>query len=83
MHRLGALVLTFGLGLIILKYINHQSEKIKLAAKLLATALLAQLAIGVVMVWSSIALVLATAHNAFAAILLLAFVNLMYTIKFR
>ena len=83
MHRLGALVLTLGLGLIIFKYINHKSEKIKLAAKLLALALLAQLTIGVVMVWSSIALVLATAHNAFAAILLLAFVNLMYTIKFR
>ena len=83
MHRLGALVLTFGLGLIIIKYINHQSEKIKFAAKLLAAALLAQLTIGVVMVWSSIALVLATAHNAFAAVLLLAFVNLMYAIKFR
>ena len=82
-HRLGALVLTFGLGLIVLKYIGHQSEKVRIAAKLLAAALLAQLAIGVVMVWSSIALVLATAHNAFAAILLLAFVNLMYTIKFR
>ena len=62
---------------------GHQSEKVRIAAKLLAAALLAQLAIGVLMVWSSIALVLATAHNAFAAILLLAFVNLMYTIKFR
>ena len=83
MHRLGAFVLVLGLGLIILKYINHQSQKIRLAAKFLLVALLAQLIIGVVMVWSSIALVLATAHNAFAAILLLAFVNLMYTIKFR
>ena len=83
MHRLGAFVLVLGLGLIILKYINHQSQKIRLAAKFLLVALLAQLIIGVVMVWSSIALVFATAHNAFAAILLLAFVNLMYTIKFR
>jgi len=83
MHRLGAVVLTLGLGLIILKYINHQSGKIRFAATLLALALLTQLIVGVVMVWSGIALVLATAHNAFAAILLLAFVNLMYTIKFR
>jgi len=83
MHRLGALVLTLGLGLIVLKYIKHQSKKISFAAKLLALALFAQLIVGVVMVWSGIALVLATAHNAFAAVLLLAFVNLMYTIKFR
>ena len=83
MHRFGALVLTLGLGLIIFKYINHQSEQVRLAAKMLAAALVAQLIIGVVMVWSSIALVFATAHNAFAAILLLALVNLMYTIKFR
>ena len=83
MHRLGALVLTLGLGLIVLKYIKHQSEKISFAAKFLALALFAQLIVGVAMVWSGIALVLATAHNAFAAVLLLAFVNLMYAIKFR
>ncbi len=83
MHRLGALVLTFGLGWIVFNYANHQAQEIKVAARLLGLALLSQLIIGVVMVWSGIALVFATAHNAFAAILLLAFVNLVHAIKYR
>jgi heme A synthase len=46
-------------------------------------ALLAQLAIGVLMVWFGIPLFLATAHNAFAALLLLSFINLLYTVKLK
>ena len=82
-HRLGAVALTLGLGVIIFKYIKNPSIKVKNAALVLAAALFFQLLIGIVMVWSGIALSLATAHNAFAALLLLSFLNLVYTIKYR
>ena len=82
-HRLGAVALTLGLGVIIFKYIKNPSIKVKNAALVLAATLFFQLLIGIVMVWSGIALSLATAHNAFAALLLLSFLNLVYTIKYR
>ena len=82
-HRLGAIALTLGLGVIIFKYIKNPSTRVRKAALILAAALFFQLLIGVVMVWSGIALSLATAHNAFAALLLLSFLNLVYTIKYR
>jgi cytochrome c oxidase assembly protein subunit 15 len=82
-HRLGAVAVTLGLGVIIFKYLKSTSTRVKNAALVLAVALLFQLVIGIVMVWSGIALSLATAHNAFAALLLLSFLNLVYTIKHR
>ena len=82
-HRLGAVALTLGLGVIVFKYIKGPSTRAKKAALILAAALFFQLLIGLVMVWSGIALSLATAHNAFAALLLLSFLNLVYTIKDR
>ena len=82
-HRLGAIALTLGLGVIVFKYIKSPSIRIKNAVLVLAAALFFQLLIGIVMVWSGIALSLATAHNAFAALLLLSFLNLVYTIKYR
>ncbi len=82
-HRLGAIALTLGLGVIVFKYAKSTSNKTRRAALVLATALFFQLLIGIVMVWSGIALSLATAHNAFAALLLLSFLNLLYTIKHR
>ena len=82
-HRMGAIVALFLLGGIGIKYLSHNHEPVQSAAKYFLAALIIQLMIGVVMVWTSINLSLATAHNAFAAILLLSFINLLYSIKYR
>lgn len=82
-HRLGAVVVFFVLGAIGLKYLSNSNQQIKIAASYFLVALVTQLIIGIVMVWSSINLSLATAHNAFAAILLLSFINLLYSLKHR
>ena len=82
-HRMGAIVALFLLGSIGIKYLSHKHKSVQSAAKYFLAALIIQLMIGVVMVWTSINLSLATAHNAFAAILLLSFINLLYSIKYR
>jgi cytochrome c oxidase assembly protein subunit 15 len=82
-HRMGAIVALFLLGSIGIKYLSHKHKPVQSAAKYFLVALIIQLMIGVVMVWTSINLSLATAHNAFAAILLLSFINLLYSIKYR
>ena len=82
-HRLGAVVVFFVLGAIGLKYLSNSNQQIKIAASYFLVALVTQLIIGIFMVWSSINLALATAHNAFAAILLLSFINLLYSLKHR
>jgi cytochrome c oxidase assembly protein subunit 15 len=82
-HRMGAIVALFLLGSIGIKYLSHNHKPVQSAAKYFLVALIIQLMIGVVMVWTSINLSLATAHNAFAAILLLSFINLLYSIKYR
>ena len=82
-HRMGAIVALFLLGSIGIKYLSHKHKPVQSAAKYFLAALIIQLMIGVVMVWTSINLSLATAHNAFAAILLLSFINLLYSIKYR
>ena len=82
-HRLGAVVAFFLLGGIGLKYLKDNHQAVKSAAKYFLAALIIQLTIGVVMVWTSVNLSFATAHNAFAAILLLSFINLLYSIKYR
>ena len=82
-HRLGAIAVLIALGWLSLKYIKHVSHRVRKASKIMLVALLAQLAIGVLMVWFGIPLFLATAHNAFAALLLLSFINLLYTVKLK
>ena len=82
-HRLGAIVALIALGLIGLRYLKHTSDRIRGASILMLIALSAQLAIGILMVWFGIPLFLATAHNAFAALLLLSFINLLYTVKIK
>jgi len=82
-HRLGAILVLFALGLLGLKYLKHSSDRIRKASGIMLIALLAQLAIGTLMVWFGIPLFLATAHNAFAALLLLSFINLLYTVKLK
>lgn len=82
-HRLGAILVLFALGWLGLKYLKHSSDRIRKASGIMLIALLAQLAIGTLMVWFGIPLFLATAHNAFAALLLLSFINLLYTVKLK
>ena len=82
-HRLGAVLVLFALGWLGLKYIKHSSDRIRRASQLMLIALFAQLTIGTLMVWFGIPLFLATAHNAFAALLLLSFINLLYTVKLK
>ena len=82
-HRLGAILVLFALGWLGLKYLKHSSDRIRKASGIMLIALLAQLAIGTLMVWFGIPLFLATAHNAFAALLLLSFINLLYTVKVK
>lgn len=82
-HRLGAILVLFALGWLGLKYLKHSSDRIRKASSIMLIALLAQLAIGTLMVWFGIPLFLATAHNAFAALLLLSFINLLYTVKLK
>ena len=82
-HRLGAIVALIALGLIGLRYLKHTSARVRGASILMLIALSAQLAIGILMVWFGIPLFLATAHNAFAALLLLSFINLLYTVKIK
>jgi cytochrome c oxidase assembly protein subunit 15 len=69
------------LGWIATKYLKDSSSEIRRASFLMLSALLIQLLIGILMVWFGIPLFLATAHNAFAALLLLSFINLLYTVK--
>jgi len=82
-HRLGAILVLFALGWLGLKYLKHSSDRIRKASGIMLIALLAQLTIGTLMVWFGIPLFLATAHNAFAALLLLSFINLLYTVKLK
>ena len=82
-HRLGAIVALIALGLIGLRYLKHTSDRVRASSILMLIALSAQLAIGILMVWFGIPLFLATAHNAFAALLLLSFINLLYTVKIK
>ena len=82
-HRLGAIVALIALGMIGLRYLKHTSDRVRGASILMLIALSAQLAIGILMVWFGIPLFLATAHNAFAALLLLSFINLLYTVKIK
>tara|TARA_Y100001960_G_scaffold287681_1_gene326087 strand:- start:597 stop:1589 length:993 start_codon:yes stop_codon:yes gene_type:complete len=82
-HRLGAIVALIALGLLGLRYLKHTSDRVRGASILMLIALSVQLAIGILMVWFGIPLFLATAHNAFAALLLLSFINLLYTVKIK
>lgn len=77
-HRLGALVT--GLGLLTLAGISWRrarSRRLRFAAALLGAAVCLQIAIGIATVKWGIPLTLATLHNAGAAALVMAMVNLL------
>jgi cytochrome c oxidase assembly protein subunit 15 len=77
-HRLGALVAALVLGFVAFKALRSgQSRGVRVAGAALATALVAQLLLGPVMVLKTFPLPLATAHNAVAALLVLSMVALL------
>ena len=82
-HRVGAVITLLALSALGIQYLRNSSRNIRIAAQYFLAALITQFVLGVVMVWSSINIVLATAHNGFAALLLLSFINLLYTLKHR
>ena len=82
-HRVGAVITLLALSALGVQYLRNSSRDIRTAAQYFLAALVTQFVLGIVMVWSSINIVLATAHNAFAALLLLSFINLLYNLKHR
>ena len=76
-HRLGAMVTFLLLGFVALKFAQRKTAPpIRQAGQLAITALIAQVAIGIGVVWFGLPLTLAAAHNGIAALLLLATINL-------
>ena len=76
-HRLGALVAFLFLGFVgIGAARNSGSPEIRRSGQLVIAALVAQVTIGIGVVWFGLPLFLATAHNGVAALLLLATINL-------
>jgi cytochrome c oxidase assembly protein subunit 15 len=73
-HRIGAVVTALVLGL--LAWRAWREPRLERAARYVAAALVAQLAIGVAIVLNQLPLSLAVAHNAVAALLLISVVNL-------
>lgn len=76
-HRLGALVAFLLLGFLGIRAIRHAgSTEIKRSGQFVTMTLIAQVTIGICVVWFGLPLFLATAHNGVAALLLLATINL-------
>jgi cytochrome c oxidase assembly protein subunit 15 len=79
-HRLGAMVTFLLLGFVALKFARRKSTPpIRQAGQLTIIVLLAQVTLGIGVVWFGLPLSLATAHNGVAALLLLATINLNHT----
>jgi heme a synthase len=77
-HRLGAIVAVLVLGFVAWKAVRTgQSPGVRTAGIALAAALVAQWLVGPIMVLKTFPLPLATAHNAVAALLVLAMVALL------
>jgi len=77
-HRLGAIVAALVLGFTAIKAMRTaRSRGVRMAGMALAVVLVAQLILGPTMVLKTFPLPLATAHNAVAALLLLAMVALL------
>lgn len=76
-HRLGAMVTFLLLGFVALKFARQKTTPpVVRAGQLAVLALIAQVAVGIGVVWYGLPLALATAHNGVAALLLLATINL-------
>ncbi len=78
MHRIGAYVTTLTLALVVFGTLRRaQSGAARLAAVAVAVALVIQLLVGMNLIWKGWPLSLGTAHNAGAALLVLATVALL------
>jgi cytochrome c oxidase assembly protein subunit 15 len=82
-HRLGAIATFLFLGFVALRCFSAQQGQpaIGQAAVCVLVALLTQVSLGLAVVWFGLPLVIATAHNGVAALLLLATVNLLHVIS--
>lgn len=79
-HRLGAMVTFLLLGFVALKFARQNTTPpMRRAGQLTIAALIAQVTLGIGVVWFGLPLFLATAHNGVAALLLLAAINLNHT----
>jgi heme a synthase len=77
-HRLGAIVAAIVLAMLAWRALRERARaRLRNAGGLLAAALLTQLVLGPTMVLAGLPLVLASAHNAVAALLLLAVVRVL------
>lgn len=82
-HRLGAVATLIALLLISLRFLAPGlADPLRQAAALVLGAVTLQVLIGLSIVWFGLPLPLATAHNAVAALLLLAVINLNHTASF-
>ena len=80
--RVGAMVASLSLLVAALAALRVRNRpRVRLSALLLLGALLLQLSIGISMVWQGFPLWLATAHNAGAALLLLAALTLYRSLR--
>jgi cytochrome c oxidase assembly protein subunit 15 len=78
-HRLGAVVTFLLLLFVAVNFIRRYGPDraiFRRAGQLIVLALVAQVSIGVSIVWFGLPLFLATAHNGVAALLLLSVINL-------
>ncbi len=80
-HRLGALLATLVLGLLGIRYLRDRRSELRRAGLFVLLALATQVSLGISVVWFGLPLPLATAHNGVAALLLLATLNLIHTLR--
>lgn len=83
-HRLGAMV-TLAVLVAVALWARRRARAaaVRTAANLVLAAVVAQVSIGVGIVWFGLPLPLATAHNGMAALLLLATINLLHQTSFQ
>jgi cytochrome c oxidase assembly protein subunit 15 len=79
-HRIGALIAAIALGYAAWRAMRGQHRPARIAGAVLGAVLVTQLTLGPAMVLARLPLPLATAHNAVAALLLLAAVALLRTV---
>jgi len=76
-HRLGAMMTFLYLGILALRTLRRvDSAPVRQASAFVLVALVAQVSIGIAVVWFGLPLWLATSHNAVAALLLVSTINL-------
>jgi cytochrome c oxidase assembly protein subunit 15 len=81
-HRLGAIVTFLTLLGVAFWFLGKvQDARRRQACQFMAAAVVAQVLVGLGVVWFGLPLTLATAHNAFAAVLLLSVINVNHAFR--